>query len=782
LRHQWIAVAPAVCALAGALLLGVLEAGAANLSSYADETGFRAAIGTPFRLETWDGLPAGTRVTTQVPGVVFSSPNSSIRNYIPIHVTTSTGANSPPNVLAGGNVRSSSTPPETIVLDPTMITRAFSFYLTDQDPAATGVTVKLDLKDGSSQTFSVSNPHTSQSTPIFFGVTSDAPINRVTLTAGFKQGVKGGYVAFSIDNLMLGLFCAGDTQAPVCTGQPASQGGALVISGHASDDRACDTGIASVALATGAVNVTLTPDPGFTPGDPSLNFIVAPTDRALDSRGTVVVTDGGGNSCTVPVSLRPVPAGPTTGLVLCSGDGFLFEVSNDNPTPPGTSACSAALPSESDPAFPPGYTPSPAEDPFPCRVLTIDSPIAGLTDMTYKKDGTFDPQLRLLYSRSEDGGVSFPPFRDVTQSVEPILNIDPDPTRVRGAAQWSPVKVACALQGTVDCSTIDPSFDFDQDGYPLCPAAGSGILADCNDQIATIHPGAVETCNGLDDDCDGLIDEDDPGGGAACSVADRLGACAAGTTVCIDGRLECRQTVFPSPEICDGIDNDCDGTTDEGLGTTSCGVGACRVTVQNCVGGVGRVCTPNAPSPETCDGVDNDCDGLIDDNLSPLTCGAGICARTVASCIGGVPQTCVPGTPGVEICDGIDNDCDGLTDESWTFGGYEQPVEQDGSGAYHRKQTIPFKFRLTDCASNPVPGAVATIEVFFYADGVVGTKVKDITSSGQANTDNLYRFDASGNQYIYNLSTLPLSINTTYLVRTRISDGTTHDVLISIVK
>ena len=46
----------------------------------------------------------------------------------------------------------------------------------------------------------------------------------------------------------------------------------------------------------------------------------------------------------------------------------------------------------------------------------------------------------------------------------------------------------------------------------------------------------------------------------------------------------------------------------------------------------------------------------------------------------------------------------------------------------------------------------------------------------------LYRYDASGHQYIYNLSTLPLSINTTYLVRTHINDGTTHDVVISIVK
>jgi hypothetical protein len=353
---------------------------------------------------------------------------------------------------------------------------------------------------------------------------------------------------------------------------------------------------------------------------------------------------------------------------------------------------------------------------------------------------------------------------------------------VKGSAQWSPVKVACALQGPVDCSTVDPSFDFDQDGFPLCPAAGSGILADCNDQIFSIHPGATEICNGLDDDCDGLIDENNPGAGASCTVTGQKGACAAGSTTCIDGRLECRQTVFPATEVCDGVDNDCDGLVDEGFGSTTCGVGACAVTIDNCVHGSSQVCTPLPPRTEVCDGIDNDCDGAIDENLGSTTCGSGLCARTVANCVGGVPQTCTPAPPGVETCNGIDDDCDGLVDENWTFGGYLQPVEADGSGVYHRKQTIPFKFQLTDCAGQPVPGVVATIEVLFYADGVVGTKVKDITSSGQANTDNLYRYDPTGHQYIYNLSTLALSLNTTYLVRTHLSDGTTHDVLISIVR
>ncbi|HUD72239.1 MAG TPA: putative metal-binding motif-containing protein [Dongiaceae bacterium] len=93
--------------------------------------------------------------------------------------------------------------------------------------------------------------------------------------------------------------------------------------------------------------------------------------------------------------------------------------------------------------------------------------------------------------------------------------------------------------------------DGDTDGY--------FASVDCNDQNAAIHPGALETCNGVDDNCN--------------------------------------------------------GPADDGLGTSTCGIGACQRTVNNCVGGVPMTCTPGTPAPaETCgNGIDDDCNGAIDD-------------------------------------------------------------------------------------------------------------------------------------------------------------------------
>jgi hypothetical protein len=123
-------------------------------------------------------------------------------------------------------------------------------------------------------------------------------------------------------------------------------------------------------------------------------------------------------------------------------------------------------------------------------------------------------------------------------------------------------------------------------------------------------------------------------------------------------------------EVCDGKDNDCDGSVDEGFGSTTCGLGACLHTVENCFGGVSHVCDPMAgASAEVCDGKDNDCDGMIDEFFPDLD------GDLLADCMDadidgdGDPNEldCDSFDPGAhhgaqELCDGKDQDCDGATD------------------------------------------------------------------------------------------------------------------------
>ena len=171
-----------------------------------------------------------------------------------------------------------------------------------------------------------------------------------------------------------------------------------------------------------------------------------------------------------------------------------------------------------------------------------------------------------------------------------------------------------------------------------------------------------EECNGQDDDCDGAIDDGLGDAGQECGV----GQCLHSVTGCEGGEVPpCDPFEGATPEVCDDVDNDCDGATDEGLPDLSCGCGACEHTVPSCINGFPQICDPfDGASPEVCDGIDNDCDCLVDEGQGTWTCGENECEVTVPRCIGGVPQpenSCMPIPGGPEICgNGIDDNCDGI--------------------------------------------------------------------------------------------------------------------------
>ena len=310
--------------------------------------------------------------------------------------------------------------------------------------------------------------------------------------------------------------------------------------------------------------------------------------------------------------------------------------------------------------------------------------------------------------------------------------------------------------GTLDALSItieslSPGADGDLDGF-IDQALCAGYGADCDDANASVYPGAPLDCtDAIDQDCDGVVEPNDVDGDGGASLEcggsdcdDTDAGVFDGSDFDTDGALGCQDdcndldiNVNPTAvEVCsDGIDNDCDGVSLEGLDVDGDGETDCTDCDDNDA-------AVNSTAIEDCtDGIDNDCSGAADDEDLDADggisgdCGGDDCDDADANAYVG----------NTEACDGVDNDCDGLGDDQ-DLDLAPAPLSETGTSAPGTviDSSLPIVEDIITVALVDTVGDVdVTVDITHTWDGDLdiflispaGTRVELSTDNGSLNDD-----------------------------------------------